>query len=370
MAKQAPKTAQDFTPLFAALKEFAPKIQRELTVFYAEKSAEAKATDPKIHEMVTLLQEFMLRRGKAVRPFVAWCAYKLAGGTNDSAMLKVSTAIEMNHYFLLALDDMADRDTIRHGAPTLEVSYQQRLKNVPPDKMPHMARSLTEIATALLHTEIYEMFVSSGFPAERILEASHVFAKRLIENTAAGWLIHWFQNSEKFAETSEERFIKGLRYVTADYGFVGPLTIGLTMANKHPEFTVALESYGRDVGTAFQIHDDILGLFGNPDDTGKSAGNDVREGKKTLLLQHAYAKGTDEERAFLENVTGTDLSQKELDRVREIVTKTGSLNYSQALAKKLVGSGKKALLEIRTSENKKHVDLLLLLADYVIVREK
>ena len=165
--------------------------------------------------MASLLKTQSLAGGKRIREFLCLLAYQLAGGTKSA--VNVAAGIELVHQYLLTLDDMADRDIVRHGIPTLEVAYQKTLTSVPQDQRAHYARSLTEIASALLSSYMYELFASAECSDRAKLEIIHLVNTILLRDTAAGWQIHMMQNWQSLIDASEEEFTKGLRLVTAQY---------------------------------------------------------------------------------------------------------------------------------------------------------
>ncbi|HKY73779.1 MAG TPA: polyprenyl synthetase family protein [Patescibacteria group bacterium] len=351
-----------------ALKNTASQTEQFLTTFFSAMEKESKLTDTTVVEMTTLLKRHVLRGGKRIRPFLCWCGYIVAGGKSEQAAIHLGSAIELIHFYLLNVDDMADRDTKRHGGPTVEVEYEKSLVQAPMALRGHYARSFSEIASALLFTYAMELFRTVPTSQKTVLEIIGMVNRILIRDTAAGWQIHMHQNWETLEKVSEARFIRGLELVTAQYTFTGPLLMGAKLAeNNDSSLTSSLREYGNHVGTAFQIYDDILGLFGDPEQTGKPVGNDVREGKKTLLIQHAYQKASDEDKNFLNNVLGTDISVDELKQVQAIVIQTGALEDTKRLAQEHVDKGLTAiqalpLMRVRT--------LLEELAAFVISREK
>lgn len=321
-------------------------INEEIERFFDQKLASTAKTDRHIHDMVGVLKEYSLRGGKHIRPFLTWCGYCVAGGRDEKNIIRAATGVGLLHFYILNLDDMADRDTLRHGGPTLEEYYKTSLINIPPEHRGHYARSFSEIAGALLNTYAYECIRTSGFDPQDIIEALGIFNKEMFEDTAAGWLIHMHQNWQNVSEATEEEFIKGLNLVTAQYTFVGPLLIGATLAGTGKKYFSALREYGLHVGTAFQIHDDILGLFGDESVTGKAVGNDLREGKKTLLIQYAYRHGNSHEREVIKRALGGTVDDEVLGQVQQIVQNTGGLEYGKKLAKGYVKRGIKSLEKI------------------------
>lgn len=350
------------------LKQIATQTEQFLVAFFSEMEKESQKTDATVVDMTTLLQSHVLRGGKRIRPFLCWCGYRLAGGNNEKAAIHLGAAIELIHFYLLNVDDMADRDTKRHGGPTIEVEYEGALTQAPKPLRGHYARSFSEIASALLFTYAMELFRTVPASNQTALDIIGMVNRILIRDTAAGWQIHMHQNWESLDTVSEERFVRGLELVTAQYTFTGPLLIGVALAeNKDVSLSTTLRAYGTHIGTAFQIYDDILGLFGDTKQTGKPVGNDVREGKKTLLIQYAFQRASKEDKLFLNKVLGTNLSTEKLERVRTIIQQTGALDLSKRQAKKHVDQGLAALQTLPQSETK---ELLKELAIFVISREK
>lgn len=350
--------------LTQALSQTKFDINQFLEHFFDERIAESSQIDRHIGTMTTLLKHQSLAGGKRVRGFLCLLAYHLSGGKSDA--IPVAAAVELLHQYLLTLDDMADRDEVRHGIPTLEHEYVNTLTPIPQHHRTHYARSFTEIACALLSTYMYELVISSSFSDNIKLDVMHIMNTISLRDTAAGWQIHMMQNWQTLAEATEEEFEKGLQLVTAQYTFVAPLLIGVTLANKRKTYEQSLTTYGMHVGTAFQMHDDILGVFGDTEKTGKAVGNDLREGKKTILLQYAYAHANAKQKKDLERIVCSSVSPKDLLHVQEILQETRAVEYAHKKAQEHVRIGLQALESLPQSQEKQ---LLTELAHYIIERD-
>ncbi len=352
--------------LLSALSSHSSDINQTIQKYLDEKYVEAQAIDSYLGQSVRLLSDFSMRGGKAVRPFVANLAYTLAGGKAHSGLHKALASIELHHKHILILDDIADRDERRYDGPTLEYAYREVMSSLTDSE--HKAMSFAMLDSVLLASYSKELMMESGFTPKQILECLHILNTVMYRDTLAGWQIHGMQCSQTLAQSTTDAFIKGLRLVTASYTFEGPFLIGLTLAgNTNPKLENALRTYANEVGTAFQIHDDILGLFGDTEKTGKPVGNDVREGKKTLLMQIAYQRASSEEKAVLESACGQPISTDMLRTIQAIVNATGSHDYSINLEKEYVARGIAALDILPKSAAKQH---LIDLAQYIITREK
>lgn len=378
--------------------EMKAQVEAELARFFDEQMQSAQRKDKVLVEMTQVLKEFVLRGGKRVRPILVLLAYEyrrsvvgdqltVDSDVSEVNILRLACAVELHHHYLLALDDMADRDEVRHGGPTLERYYREEVFSEWSDA-DHHGRTLASIAGALLTS-----FTFSAMNDARLLSAPRsavldVVTDQLFSDTVVGWQLQYFQNNEPLAEASEEIFMKGLEYVTSRYTFVGPLKIGLLASSPYVSGTTPsshlssafapepstqggiletmLEEYGRHVGVAFQLQDDIMGLFGDPQTMGKAVGNDVREGKKTLLLQRAYQNSSRSDQSFLSDVCGRELKNGELARVQQIVNDTGSLAYSRQLAERHVAQAISMLDQLPVQNT--YTDILRHLAQYVIAR--
>ena len=349
-------------------KKYGPHIAAIMVLYLKEHREAAKPLSPHLVDSVEFLTEFIFRGGKQIRPLLVLLGCLAAGGEITPGVLQVAAGVELFHKHILNLDDMADRDEERNGGPTLWKAYQARFTDWPDGD--HHARTLSEIDGTLLGSFAFDMVGQAKVPAETLLKVMEIMHQHMYFETVGGWEIHYFQNHESLAESKEDEFVKGLDLVTARYTFVGPLQIGCILAGMGPESDIwkALTEYGVQVGTAFQMQDDILGLFGDSKETGKPVGNDVREGKKTLLLQRAYKAGSVEEKAFLSDVCGRVLKSGELEKVQEIVKKTGALGVAQELAKESVKKGEKALQSANLNTNTN--EIFLELAEFVVERKK
>ncbi len=343
-----------------------------MLAFFDRKHLEAQSLSPTLVHSIEVVKDFVLQGGKRIRPTLVLLGFLLAGGEIADAedpIYRVAAAVEFVHKHLLVLDDMADRDEVRNGQPTVWQRYQTEFQADHWPQSAHHGRTFGEIDGALLGTLATEMVrtAQGNFTADELMEVVRLINFHQYFETLAGWQIQYKMNHLALVEATEAEFMKGLTLVTARYTFVGPLLIGASLgAINSPALEKILTEYGTAVGTAFQLQDDILGLFGDPDETGKSVGNDVREGKKTLLLQRAYQKAGTEDRKFLAKVCGSDLTSTELKRVQEIVETTGSLTASQELAQNFINQGIAALKPLDQSSSQ--VRILIELANFVLKR--
>ncbi len=353
--------------LKTSLTTYSQEVNNTLKVFFTEQEQPATAIDDSLVNSLKMLRDFSLRGGKAVRPYLVKLGFEIAGGKTTPGLTKAAASTDLHHKHILILDDIADRDQERYGGPTLEWAYKDIFKEFKDGE--HRARTFAMLDGVWLGALARELLSQSGFEPEKILKCQRILNTLMFRDTLAGWQIHALECDRPINEVTPEEFIKGLELVTARYTFEGPFKMGLTLAgNQDEKLEQALTTYSQKVGTAFQIHDDILGLFGDTKKTGKPVGNDIREGKKTLLVQIAYKHATSEQKVILERSVGdANLAPQDLALVQQIVKTTGSLEYSQKLEKDMISQGIEALAKLPDSQPKQ---LLTELAQFTIVREK
>jgi geranylgeranyl diphosphate synthase type I len=137
------------------------------------------------------------------------------------------------------------------------------------------------------------------------------------------------------------------RYKAAKYTVEGPLHLGGVLAGGGADLLEAYSAFGIPVGEAFQLRDDILGVFGDPAVTGKPAGDDLREGKRTVLVAVADENGSPAQRQVLNRHLGDPrLDHREIDHLREIIRDTGAVTYVEDLIERLVNEAHEALRRI------------------------
>jgi geranylgeranyl diphosphate synthase, type I len=351
------------------IAEHSVEVRKVLEQFFDEKVREAEVLTPHLVQSMEVLRDFTLRGGKQIRPALVLLATQLAGGKLTPGVYQVAAAVEVFHKHILNLDDMADRDELRYGGPTVWKKYEEIFHNW--KDVAHHARSFSEIDGTLLGSFAFELVRTADVPAQTKLDVMEVLNKQMYFETVAGWQIHYYQNQEKLSEASEQEFIKGLDLVTSRYTFVGPLRIGVLLSSStKKELSTLLEQFGLDVGLAFQVTDDVLGLFGNPKETGKAVGNDVREGKKTLLLQKAYRAASQEDKQFLEAICGSDISEAQLVRAQEIVKSTGALEASFALAGEKIDQASQLLSSYQLDQQSAELARVCLLELAASIRQR
>ena len=206
---------------------------------------------------------------------------------------------------------------------------------------------------------------NSPFKDEYVKKALCKYAE-IVKNVGYGQILDI--TSEKKRSITEDEIMMIHKLKTASYTIEGPLQIGAMLAGANEEDLQIMSNYGTPLGLAFQMQDDILGLFGSEEKIGKPVGSDIREGKKTLLIFHALGKCGEKEKGIITRALGNEhVTMDEIDIIRDIVREIGSLDYS----KKLVSENTEKAIQVIEGSNFRDEakEFLVEIADFIGSRE-
>jgi geranylgeranyl diphosphate synthase, type I len=334
------------------------RVDEALERFLAEHARRLREADSEAVRPLEEIQRVLHAGGKRLRPLFCYWGYRAAGGQDSTAILRASSSLELLHTFAIIHDDVMDRSQLRRGRPASHVALAR-----PGDA--HFGVSAAILAGDLALTLADELFWDSGFSAEIVLTGLRWYNRMRVEVVAGQYLDIAASRSRALDESSIRR-IAAMK--SGGYTVEKPLLIGGALAGATPEVASALSAYGMPLGEAFQLRDDVLGVFGRPEVTGKDADSDLREGKRTILLVRALESASPADRAFIDSHIGrADLSADDAERIREIIRSTGALDSTGALIDELAGKARVALG--RASLPEQPAAALGELADLTAVRE-
>lgn len=340
------------------LKNYAIKADCFLKNFFNKKKTSANKIDKNLEEVLDVFEKYTFG-GKKVRGALTVLGYQIGGGKRLKDILQASVAIEIFHNFLLIHDDIIDKDKIRRGKETVHTHFSKKHGD---DYGNSKAIVVGDIGSFLA----YELMVDANFAREKKVRAMQVLNDYLLK-TGYGQLLDIDYDFKK--DISWDDILKVRIYKTAYYTFAMPLSVGFSLARTDNKKLKAIKNYSIYVGTAFQLMDDILGMFGDEKTTGKSSESDIKEGKKTLLFAKALELVGKKDKAYLLKWYGNkNLGKKKILRIKSIVKNSGSLDFSLMHAKKLTEKGKNYIPKI--TKNKKYAEVLFTLADFIIERNK
>ncbi len=288
--------------------------------------------DYKLHLVSPLLfesiREFTLREGKRLRPLLLILTYKGYAPKSKKISRKLynaSTCMEFLHNFMLIHDDIIDRSDLRRGRPTMHKILAHTVNSPDPDKL---GIDLGIIAGDIVYALAIDAFLSIDEPSDRKERALKYFIQTAAF-TAMGEFIDTVSGVKPIEQVDEQEVFLNYTLKTARYTFDCPMVTGAILAGAKNKEIKKISHFGILIGQAFQIQDDIIGIFETEDNIGKSILSDLAEGKKTLLVTHAFSvlKGS-AKKEFLKLFTKQTKNLKDLEDVKKIFVKTGSLNYA------------------------------------------
>lgn len=328
-------------PITEIVEKFQREFNRVLEDSLVQKARESHALPPLAQltlagERPFSLQRFTARGGKRIRPLLLCCGYLCLGGTNAQAILQASVAVELLQTGLIIHDDVIDRSVERRAGPTMHLLWQEyfhqaRYRARYADEPEHFGLSMALLMGDIASALAYEILVRADFPVEHKLRAVHTFSD-VISRVAFGELLDVDMGMRSLDALTEEEIIKVYELKTAGYTTEGPLHMGAVLGGANAHQLRILSEYAIPLGIAFQIQDDLLGMFGKRDEIGKDEGSDLLEAKRTPLLLKAWQESSPSERALLgRTLQSQEQAQRDLDLVRALIVKTGALRHAQDL---------------------------------------
>jgi geranylgeranyl diphosphate synthase, type I len=292
------------------------------------------------------LIRFSLESGKRLRPAFVYWGYRGAGGAprgpRAEATIRAACSVELLHVCALIHDDIMDGSEVRRGRPAMHVGFAQL----------HRDRSWRGDPTAfgegaamlmgdLAFTWADVALAEAGLPDRRLAAALRVF-NRLRSELMGGQYLDLVEARRGAPDEAAVRRV--LTYKSGKYTIERPLHLGHAIAGGAPELVAAYSAYGLPLGEAFQLRDDVLGVFGAPEVTGKPAGDDLREGKETYLVLLTRQGAGRAGRQLLEGALGNaKLSEDEVAELRRVIADSGALAATEARIGRLLEQAKAAM---------------------------
>jgi len=315
--------------------------------------------------------------GKRLRPAVLLFCVGAVGG-DESKALCAAAATEIFHTWTLVHDDIIDRDATRRGSPTVHERFTRKASTralfETDAEARHYGLSVAVLAGDVQHgwgislmTELTRLY---GLDPAVTLMLINTLDTRVLCTLVDGEMLDVQYSRIPIEQLSSEQIESMLWKKTgALYEFCGEAgaCIGMNCPDISHPLASALGKFCSLCGTAFQIQDDILGIIGDEKLLGKPVGSDIREGKRTLIVRHAWERANQRQRTLLSNTLGNaHASVEQVGEVQQLFMEIGSLEYTAALARERVKSALTFLDEVPSSANR---DLLADWANLMVERK-
>jgi len=307
----------------ASLKSVRSAVEEELSIFLNRESAYLNSISSDLSPVSDSLTSFLLDSGKRLRPLFAYAGFAAAGGGLEKSVTRAMAALELLQACALIHDDLMDGSDTRRGKPSIHrhfesVHVQEQLDGFAPQYGLSAAVLLGDLA--LVWSD--QMLNTAGLTTEQYARVMPFYNEMRVE-LMAGQFLDIHEQTQK--DTSVDRSMKIARYKSGKYTIERPLHLGAAMTSGSKEITHALSAYGLPLGEAFQLRDDLLGVFGDPSVTGKPAGDDLREGKRTVLIAMTNERQSDAQREMARKFFGKpDIDAAGVGILQEIIESTGA----------------------------------------------
>ncbi len=326
------------------LKEEVFKIDATIKEFFEAYINSGTLNHEFVIQFYAELKNYLSFGGKRLRPLSLVVLYKGLGGISDE-IYKVAISVELLHNASLVHDDIIDHDVMRRGQPSFHAFYtdwfEKNLRQYSEQEDFGLAMGI--LGGDLLVDLGQDAILKSHFDSNEKLKALAYYLgayKELIEGVAA----ESYMQNLPLEKVTEAEYLTMIGEKTGAL-FQKSLLIGAVFADKTEKYKNNLSEFGTFLGQAFQIRDDILGVFGDPKETGKSTEGDIREGKKTLLAIYGSENPQIRELYGKKNLTG-----KEIQIVRRLLKETGALERAKEKATRLSEKASENLGKIKLKE--------------------
>ena len=342
-------------------------VKEELSLYLARQREYLTGIAAEMVPVCDALEDYLLEGGKRLRPLFAYAGYLAAGSTPTKNEVSAMASLELLQACALIHDDLMDGSDTRRGKPAIHRHFENLHHNA---DMAGQAAQFGAAAAVLLGdlTLVWsdQMLHNSGIAADALTAVLRIHDEMRIE-LMAGQYLDVREAGER--EHSVERSLRIARYKSGKYTIERPLHFGAVMARprENAELLNILSDYGLPLGEAFQLRDDLLGIFGDPQTTGKPAGDDLREGKRTVLMAMTLDKAQGAARDELVKSLGNpDLSAEKIDSLRALILETGAVADVEKLIDRLAEDSRMAASHTAIAEHAR--PFLLALAETAINR--
>lgn len=333
------------------IKSIIAEIDKALATFCRTETQYLSTIGSEMNPVALAMEKFILQGGKRLRPLFAYVGYIASGGVPNDSVFNAFASLELVHACALIHDDVMDGSDTRRGEPAIHKQFEKlhRKNNLTGSAEKFGAASAILLGDLALIWAA-QMFHSSKISQLQIQRALPIYDEMRVELMAGQYLDLYEQ---ALASQSVDRSMKVARFKSGKYTIERPLHFGLKLNEKSaPELQTAFTEYGIPLGEAFQLRDDVLGIFGDPIETGKPAGDDLREGKRTVLMAKAVELANPAQRESLLNYLGkSDLSVADVTTAQQIIIETGALAAIEKIIIELSESAAQAISKVPITDN-------------------
>jgi geranylgeranyl diphosphate synthase type I len=330
------------------LDSFRGSLDRRLQDWLAAKHAAVTEELPAALELTEVLSRFLMRGGKRLRPALIYYSYHACGASSEELVMPLAMAAELLHTYLLVHDDIMDRAALRRGEPAAHIVFQElheeRAWVGDPE---HFGESVAILLGDLAQSYAQELYASVIGEAQSQKGVRRCFAQMCQEVIIGQYL----EMTAGYRQgLSEPELLRVLQMKSGRYSVERPVQLGALLASAPAATLEALSRYGANVGEAFQLQDDLLGMFGDPATVGKPVGADLAEGKFTVLIHHAMQRLPPADAKALNQALGNAaVTPAEVAAIQALIEESGARERVGQMIEKRMEAGLAALASAELS---------------------
>lgn len=323
------------SPVQAEQDRFLKNLALATQDFFSTQRSILESVSPDSVELAEAIAQ-LTAGGKKLRPLLCYWAWRGAGGTTDDAgIVTAGMALELFQAAALIHDDIIDRSDFRRGAPSVHRQFEVRHA----ERGWHLDGERFGAAAAILTGDMCLAFSEAAFADIEGTPAGRAAARAIFNlmrtEVMAGQYLDLLEEAvgpDREPLAAVERALRIVRFKSAKYSTEHPVRIGAALAGASEAALSGYSAFALPLGEAFQLRDDLLGVFGNPAVTGKPAGDDLREGKRTVLIAAALRRGDESDRKALNaNLGLPGLTDTEVIELRSLIDATGARDEVETL---------------------------------------
>ena len=322
-------------------QDLRPRVQKALDAFVDGQIPALGSISADLLPLTDALVE-LISGGKRLRPAFCYWGYRGAGGDDSDGIVVAAAALELFQACALIHDDVMDGSDTRRGKPAVHRRFASLHRSESWLGDPEaFGMGAAVLLGDLCLSWSDEMLSTSDLPANRLLDGHRVYDEMRTE-LMGGQYLDLLEQAR--GGGSVERALRVARYKSAKYTIEKPLHLGAVLAGAPPRLLEGYTRYGLPLGEAFQLRDDVLGVYGDPVMTGKPAGDDLREGKRTALVAMALETADPAQAATVRRHLGDPhLGTDGVEALRDVIRETGALAWVETLIERLLHEALAAL---------------------------
>lgn len=327
--------------------EMKKQIENELRDFlgYIDKQHGLSRLSPLLFSTI---KDFVLRDGKRLRPIFFVTGYLGYARKAAPHLYTSALSIELLHDFMLVHDDIIDKSELRRNKPSAHTIFNNYLK-----KQKGLKFSGEDLAI-VMGDVMYAAAIDAFLAIEENMQRKEKALRRFIQAavfTGCGEFVELLYGTTPLTKLTREAIYKIYDYKTSHYTFACPLSSGAILAGAPENEIQKLTDFGVYLGRAFQIYDDILGMFSEEKEMGKSALTDLQESKKTLLIWNTYQCASSKDKKLIQQILSKEtVTMRDLQAMRSVIRECGALIKTRQEINSLVAHAEKILISSRIKD--------------------